>query len=171
MSGSRAPLSVFVVPLLAALALGAVFTHAEAQSAPPDVLAGEVIVAPSSDFEWSAGPPSLPEGSEFVLLEGDPSKAVPLTFRLRFPPDYRVPPHWHSVLEHVTVVSGTLHLGLGEEANYSGGTALSAGDFGVLPTELVHYAWTEDEGVEFQLHSNGPWSITYVNEDDDPRNR
>jgi len=28
---------------------------------------------------------------------------------------------------------------------------------------MVHYAWTGSDGVVFQLHSVGPWSITYVN--------
>lgn len=168
---SRFARSALALPLLAALGLGAFFSHAAAQTAPPDVMAGEVIVANTPDFEWADGPPSLPDGARFVLLEGDPEKEVPLTFRLRLPANYQIPPHWHSVLEHVTVFSGTLYIGMGEEAEYSGGTALSAGDFGALPEEMIHSAWTEDEPVEFQLHSNGPWTITYVNEEDDPRNR
>jgi len=89
--------------------------------------------------------------------------------RLKFPPNYRVPPHWHAVLEHVTVLSGTLNVGMGEQPTYAGGTVLSAGSYAVMPLKMVHYAWTGSDGVVFQLHSVGPWSITYVNQKDDPR--
>ena len=130
----------------------------------------QVIVAHASTLAWAPGPPSLPPGAEFVLLEGNPAEAVPLTFRLRFPANYRIPPHWHSVIEHVTVFSGTLNVGMGE-ATYTGGTALSAGSFAAMPAKMVHYAWAGPEGVTFQLHSVGPWSITYVNATDDPRTK
>jgi len=155
-----------VVAVVCALAL-ALASRASAQAAatPP---AGPIVVhAPG--ISWADGPPSLPRGAQFALLEGNPAEAVPLTFRLKFPPNYRVPPHWHAVLEHVTVLSGTLNVGMGEQATYSGGTALSVGSYAVMPQKMVHYAWTGSDGVVFQLHSVGPWSITYVNPKDDPR--
>jgi quercetin dioxygenase-like cupin family protein len=136
---------------------------------PPAAAGGQVIVARAAELTWAPGPPSLPPGAEFVLIEGNPAEAVPLTLRLKFPPNYRVPPHWHSVIEHVTVLSGTLNIGMGEQATYQGGTALSAGSFAAMPQKMVHSAWTGADGVVFQLHSVGPWSITYVNPADDPR--
>src|ERR1041385_4367372 len=42
------------------------------------------------------GPPPPPAGAQFVLREGNPAEAVPLTFRLKFPPNYRIPPHGFS---------------------------------------------------------------------------
>lgn len=140
---------------------------AQAQPAAAD----PVIVAHAPSLAWAPGPPSLPPGAEFVLLEGNPAAAVPLTLRLRFPANYRIPPHFHSVIEHVTVFAGTLNLGMGDQPTYSGGTALNAGSFGALPAKMVHYAWAGPEGVTFQLHSVGPWSITYVNPADDPRTK
>lgn len=130
----------------------------------------EVIVAHGEEIAFEPGPPSLPAGAEFAVLEGDPAEAEPLTFRLRFPAGYEIPPHWHHVLEHVTVLEGTLNLGLGETMDRDRGTALDPGDFYVIPVEETHYAWTGDEPVEIQLHSVGPWGITYVNPEDDPRN-
>src|SRR5438445_304787 len=88
---------------------------------------------------------------------------------LRCPDTYRSPRHWHSVIEHVTVLAGTLNVGMGEVATYSGGTALNAGSFAAMPAKMVHSAWAGPEGVTFQLHSVGPWSITYVKAADDPR--
>ena len=146
-------------------------TALAAQAQPAAQPAAQVIVAHAPSLAWAPGPPSLPPGAEFVLLEGNPAEAVPLTFRLRFPPNYRIPPHWHSVIEHVTVLAGTLNVGMGEQATYTGGTALNAGSFAAMPAKMVHSAWTGPEGVTFQLHSVGPWSITYVNPADDPRTR
>ena len=140
-----------------------------AQTRPTPAPTSQVIVAHAAALAWAPGPPSLPPGAEFVLLEGNPAEAVPLTFRLRFPANYRIPPHWHSVIEHVTVLAGTLNVGMGEVATYSGGTALNAGSFAAMPAKMVHSAWAGPDGVTFQLHSVGPWSITYVKATDDPR--
>ena len=157
--------------LTIALAVLAVPTALTAQTRAAPAPTSQVIVANAATLAWAPGPPSLPSGAEFVLLEGNPAEAVPLTFRLRFPANYRIPPHFHSVIEHVTVLSGTLNVGMGEQATYTGGTALNAGSFAAMPAKMVHSAWAGPEGVTFQLHSVGPWSITYVNSADDPRTR
>lgn len=165
----RIALSVALVSLWSAQAGSQ--TPASAHAQDTTAAASDVIVVHAAEITWRAGPPSLPAGAEFALLEGDPSKAEPLTLRLRFPANYVVPPHWHSVLEHVTVLRGTLHIGMGETLDRSAGVALTAGSYGVLPVGMVHHAWTGADGVTFQLHSVGPWTITYVNESDDPRRR
>jgi quercetin dioxygenase-like cupin family protein len=156
--------------LLAAVAVSAHLPLSLSAAQHATTSEAKVIVAHARELAWQPGPPSLPAGTQFVLLEGNPSKAEPLTIRLKFPPSYRVPPHYHSVIEHVTVLSGTLNVGMGEQADYTGGTALGAGSFAAMPQKMVHYAWTGPDGVVFQLHSVGPWSITYINPKDDPRN-
>lgn len=161
--------SALVALPLASAAAQAVQTVATKPHAGPDAAAAHAIVVHAPGIVWSDGPPSLPPGARFALLEGDPSKAVPLTFRLQFPPNYRIPPHFHSVVEHVTVLAGTLNVGMGEKADYKTGVALSAGSFAAMPEKMVHFAWTGPEGVTFQLHSVGPWDITYVDPKDDPR--
>ncbi|HEV8380530.1 MAG TPA: cupin domain-containing protein [Gemmatimonadales bacterium] len=152
---------------LAALALpAALAAQNPAASAQP-----QVIVAHSATLMWKAGPPSLPPGAEITVIEGNPAESEPFTFRLRFPPNYRIPPHSHSAIEHVTVLTGTLNVGMGEQATYSGGAVLKEGSYGVIPVGMRHYAWTGADGVTIQLHSIGPWTITYVNAADDPRNK
>ena len=153
--------------VIAAVCAAAFASRASAQAAATPSAGPIVVHAP--DIRWADGPPSLPRGAQFALLEGNPADAVPLTLRLKLPPNYRIPPHWHAVLEHVTVLSGTLNVGMGEQPTYSGGTALSAGSYAVMPQKMVHSAWTGSDGVVFQLHSVGPWGITYVNPKDDPR--
>ena len=156
-----------MLTVVAVAGVAVLTSRASAQAAATPAASPIVVLAPA--IAWADGPASLPRGAQFALLEGNPAEAVPLTLRLKFPPNYRIPPHWHAVLEHVTVLSGALYVGMGEQATYSGGTALSAGSFAVMPQKMVHYAWTGSDGAVFQLHSVGPWSITYVNPKDDPR--
>src|SRR6266545_794092 len=157
-----------VMPTVVAVVCAAVTVSRASGQAAATPSAGPIVVH-ALGISWADGPPSLPRGTQFAVLEGNPAEAVPLTLRLKFPPNYRVPPHWHAVLEHVTVLSGALNVGMGEPLSYSGGTVLSAGSYAVMPQKMVHYAWTGSDGVVFQLHSVGPWSITYVNPKDDPR--
>jgi len=119
-------------------------------------------------LKWQAAPPSLPPGAQIVLLEGNPSQAVPITMRLKFPAGYVIPPHWHPAIEHVTVLSGRFFIAMGTVLDKSKGTALGPGGFVVMPAGERHYAWTTAETI-IQLHSVGPWGITYVNPADDPR--
>ena len=48
-------------------------------------------------------------------MEGDPAMEGPFTLRLQLPDGFSVPPHWHPAVEHVTVISGTFNLGMGEK--------------------------------------------------------
>src|SRR6266850_1968937 len=116
---------------LGGLAIVPAALAAQTQAAPAPT--SQVIVAHAATLAWAAGPPSLPPGADFVLLEGNPAEAVPLTFRLRFPANYRIPPHWHSVIEHVTVLAGTRSGGMGGAGTYRGGSALCAGSAAKLP--------------------------------------
>jgi quercetin dioxygenase-like cupin family protein len=88
--------------------------------------------------------------------------------RLRFPAGYRVPPHWHPRPERVTVISGVLHLGLGEKFDERGAQALPAGSYVFMEPGMRHFAWFEGETV-LQLATQGPWAINYINPADDPR--
>ncbi len=42
------------------------------------------------------------------------------------------------------------------------------GEFFAYPPGMAHYAYAEGETV-VQLNSTGPWTITYVQDDEDPR--
>ena len=111
---------------------------------------------------------SLPKGVRMAILEGDPIQPGPFTIRFRFPDGFRVGPHWHTQTEHATVISGVLHLGMGDRFDRSTTRALPAGTFGFWPAGTRHFAWTEGETI-LQLHGQGPWTVTYVDPADDPR--
>lgn len=122
------------------------------------------------DLVWETGPVSLPPGSKIAILEGNPSQPGPFTVRLKLPKNYRIPPHRHPGIEHVTVIVGTFSIGKGEVFDRKIGKTLARGGFAVMQPGSAHFAWTR-KGAVIQLHGIGPWRIDYVNPNDDPRNR
>jgi len=143
-----------------ALAAGLVSAAQEAQHA-------RTIYTPEQ-FTWQDGPPSLPEGAQFAIVEGDPSKEGYFALRLRMPDGYRIPPHWHPVHERVTVISGSFQLGHGDRFDAQATQALGAGSYFSLPPKSRHFAYVKGATI-IQLNSIGPWEINYVNPGDDPR--
>jgi hypothetical protein len=127
-----------------------------------------ISLYPSTEIQWKDGPTSLPSGAKIAVLEGDPSKDGFFTMRLSFPDGYKVPPHWHPKVEHVTVISGALNIGMGEKFDAAATRAMPAGTFGFWPPYMRHFAWAKGETV-IQLHGIGPWMINYLNPSDDPR--
>ena len=70
-----------------------------------------VIIA-ASDVKWEEAPPGVPPGSKMAVLDGDPAKEGSFTVRLKAPAGYKVMPHTHPIAERVTVISGTLDVGM-----------------------------------------------------------
>jgi anti-sigma factor ChrR (cupin superfamily) len=87
--------------------------------------------------------------------------------RLKMPAGHKVPAHKHPTTEYVTVISGTLNLGMGDKLDTQKGISLRAGGFAEAPAKMNHHAWSTDESI-VQVHGQGPFAITYVNPADDP---
>jgi hypothetical protein len=128
------------------------------------------VLVRADDLKWGPAPPSLPAGAKVAVLMGDPSKAVPYVLRAKMPDGYKVPPHWHPTTENVTVLQGTLMMGKGEKFDADASEALNAGGFASMPKDMRHFAWAKGETI-IQIHGIGPFDITYVNADDDPRKK
>lgn len=58
---------------------------------------------------------------------------------------------------------------MGDTFDAANTRAMPAGTFGYWSAGMRHFAFTKGETV-LQLHGIGPWTITYVNPADDPRN-
>lgn len=119
------------------------------------------------EMKWGDAPPTLPKGAKLAVLQGDPGKAGPFVMRLSAPAGYKVPPHMHSQIENVTVIKGTLLLGMGDKLDANAAKAHPAGEFVSIPAKTNHYAIMKGATI-VQLHGEGPFDITYVNPDDDP---
>jgi quercetin dioxygenase-like cupin family protein len=127
------------------------------------------LVVTPDHINWQPGPPGLPAGGQFAVLEGDPAKSGFFTIRASLPDGYRVQPHYHPGVERVTVISGTFYLGEGDRFDESAARALPAGSYTSMTPGMHHYAWAKGPTV-IQISTLGPWGITYVNPADDPRN-
>jgi len=123
----------------------------------------------SANIEWGDPPPGLPSGAKFAVLTGNPGEKGAYTVRLKAPAGYKIQAHTHPTAELITVLSGTLHLGMGDKLDESRGDAMTAGSFTSMPAGMKHYAWFTEE-TEIQVHGEGPFAIIYVDPADDPRN-
>ena len=121
-------------------------------------------------IEWKPAGGALPAGAQIAVLDGDLTQPGLFTLRLKFPANYRIDAHWHPTNEHATILSGTIHIGLGEKFDKTKTHPVSAGSLMVMQARTNHFAWNEGE-VVLQLHGMGPWLVNYVNPADDPRNK
>jgi quercetin dioxygenase-like cupin family protein len=132
---------------------------------------GEGITVNFPDkLEWKDGPASLPKGAKIAVLEGDPTKEGPFVFRVKVPDGYRIQPHTHPKVERVTVIQGTFNIGMGDKFDKQASQAMPAGTYGFWEPGMKHFVWAKGETVA-QFHGTGPWTISYVNPADDPRNQ
>lgn len=118
------------------------------------------ILSPSQ-MHWKPGTGPL-KGTQVAQLLGDPSKPGTFVTRIRFPDGHKVAPHYHAVMENVTVLQGTLLLGVGTKADMSKMIRLPAGSFFSLPPNTPHYAIAQGDTI-IQLNDVGPWSMHPVN--------
>lgn len=122
-----------------------------------------------ADLKWGAVPPDLPKGAQLAVLRGDPMKPAPFTIRLKAPDGYKIPPHWHSQDEEITLISGTLNLYMGDSMK-AGAHKLGAGAFHFLPGKMHHSAEVKGETI-VQISGMGPFDIHYINAADNPNPR
>jgi len=127
-----------------------------------------VMVTPN-DLKW-ADVPSLPPGAKVAVIEGPMDQATPFTIRLKLPADYKIPAYWHPAIEHVTVLSGTFNLGMGDKLDPTKTKALSAGSMAIMQPKTNHFGWTKEETI-VQVHGVGPWGVNDVDPADDPRKK
>ena len=141
----------------------AVAATAAADAVPPHVMA-----LPSA-MKWQPFLPGGP-GVSITVLSGDPEKAGPFVLRIKSPAGAKVPPHWHPTDEHVTVVSGTFAVGMGDTFDAKSLKTVPAGSYLLLPREMRHFALSKTATV-VQVHGMGPFQVNFVNPADDPRHK
>jgi quercetin dioxygenase-like cupin family protein len=98
-----------------------------------------------------------------VNLVGDDHKPGMYKYRLRFPANHKVQPHFHPDERIATVISGTLYMGYGEQFDESAMKALPAGSVWTEPPRQPHFVWAKDGEVVIQVvGSNGPSGLTPI---------
>jgi len=126
----------------------------------------EAVTVNAADLKWGDAPPDLPKGAQVAALSGDPTKKGPFTLRLKMPAGYKIPPHWHTQDENLTILEGTLVMHMGDTMD-APAHELAVGAFHFLPGKAHHAAEAKGETV-VQLHGMGPFDIHYLNPADNP---
>lgn len=155
---------------LFALTLVAVAVDARQPPPPPPPPPSAHTLLNAAEIKWGEAPPAFERGASFAVISGDPGGTGPFVIRAKMPGGFKVMPHWHPTDENVTVISGTLAFGMGEQFNEASMTAVNAGGFAKMPANMNHYAMAKG-ATEIQVHGIGPFALTYVNPADDPRLR
>ena len=133
----------------------------------------------AQDIEMRATPdeliwkenPAFPKGVQIATVVGDPTKAGEVVvLRIKFPPNFQMPPHTHPYSEVVTLISGPVGTSHGEKFERNG-EMLKPGSVWVYPAKHAHYAWTGNEEAILQVQFTGPGGIDYINLADDPRRK
>jgi quercetin dioxygenase-like cupin family protein len=119
-------------------------------------------------LEWK-DLPSI-QGAKIAMLEGPMNEEKPFIARIKMPAGGKIPPHWHPGIEHVTVISGSFAMALGEKWDDKALHSMGAGDVMIMQPKTPHYAMAKSETI-VQIHGMGPWSVNYVNPADDPKNK
>ena len=125
------------------------------------------LAAQMPALKWGPAPAVFPAGARMAVLQGDPGKAESFTVRLDFPKGYKIPPHTHPTDENVTVIHGTMKLGMGDTMDATKMMTLTQGGFVTAGAKMPHYAMAKSRSV-VQVQAMGPFALNYVNPKDDP---
>ena len=120
----------------------------------------EQIVKLPNEIEFKA--PLRPGAPPAAVLYGDVNKAGLYVTRVKFPPGFKVMPHFHPDERTVVVLSGTFYFGLGEQWDESTMKAYPPGSFLSEPPKVPHYSWAKDGEVIIQITGAGPSGSTQI---------
>lgn len=104
----------------------------------------------------------LPSGRHNWYLLGSRDKKGLFIERTEFPKGYMGQPNVHDEDVYITVISGTAHIGFGNEIDTTKNvTVLGPGSFFKIPADQAHYEWFYAPCI-IQLEGIGPQSTFYV---------
>jgi quercetin dioxygenase-like cupin family protein len=117
------------------------------------------IVTLPQDITFKGSPGAV----QIAVLYGDPAKPGLYVVRLKLPAGAKVMPHTHpEVVRTLTVLSGTLYFGLGEQWDENKLTPYPAGTFFSELPNLPHFVSAKDGEVIFQATGIGPSGLIPV---------
>ena len=128
-----------------------------------------VQVTPS-EVKWAPFP-ALSTGAQIAVIYGNPFKPEHYVMLIKYPPNFKVLPHFHPIEQVATVLSGTIYSGIGESFDPNKLTMFPAGSIYTEPVKTPHFSETRAEGVILQVTGVGPNAMQYVNPSDDPRKK
>ena len=113
---------------------------------------------PPAEFKWV----STPTGLQVATIAGSQSKPGLYTARVKYPPGFRLQPHFHPDDRVIVILSGTVYVGYGDRFDESRLTPLPAGSVWTEPAKQPHYLWTKDGEAVIQVTGTGPSGSTQI---------
>ena len=142
---------IFRTVITACFAVIATVAHAQS-----DTL--ELAQITQEDLTWLANP----AGYQVARVIGDPARPGMYVNQVRFPAGLRIQPHFHPDERIVTVLSGTVYFGYGEQFVEANMKVLPAGSVWTEPARQPHFAWAKDGEAVIQVIGNGPSGTTPI---------
>ena len=119
------------------------------------------IVKLPQDITFKGSPGAV----QIAVLYGDPAKPGLYVVRLKLPAGSKVMPHTHpEEARTLTVLSGTLYFGFGEQWDESKLTPYPAGTFFSELPNVPHFVSAKDGEVIFQATGIGPSALIPVHQ-------
>src|SRR5262245_35198216 len=95
-----------------------------------------------SVLKWGPPYPCLAPGVPAAIVTGDPTKEGLYVVRLKIPAGYKIPAHTHPQDEHLTVISGSLHFGLGGKLDEAKAKTLKVYGNAHAAKRIPHFVFT-----------------------------
>jgi len=109
-------------------------------------------------LQWT----KLPSGLARANVVGNDKQPGIYSYRIKFPAGFKLQPHFHADDRVVTVMSGTMYIGTGEQFDEGTVTRLPEGSVFTEPAKQPHYNWAKDGEVIVQIVGHGPSATTQV---------
>jgi quercetin dioxygenase-like cupin family protein len=131
-------------------------THEYAKlSDPPPTEVAPMILPPAQDT-------TLPSGRRNVYLAGMRNQPGFFVERSTFPPGYKGLPHIHNGDIYVTIISGSVRIGMNDRYDTTATVPVyGPGSFIVIKADQPHYEWFT-EACTMQIEGIGPNETFYV---------
>ena len=114
------------------------------------------------DLKWTP----IIKGCDLASVAGDSNaEGTPFVVRLRCTDGSKIPAHWHPTDENVTVLKGTLLVGMGDSFDEAKLQTMNVGNFATMPKEMRHYGMAKGDTI-VQVHGAGPFKVNWVNPSD-----
>ena len=149
------------VTIIAAILCASLLLLSNGIQAKPSTKYKPLKILLPNQLNWQTSS-TLPKNVSAALLAGNPTKPGIFAIRVRLPKHFRGEPHTHPHNAYIVVLSGMLHIDMGEKFNAASLKAVPPDGFLFIPAHTPHFEWT-DRVTNVQVIGMGPWGTTLVN--------
>ncbi len=122
---------------------------------------GAIQIYPD-EIVWKAVNVPTLSGIQVAVLEGNPDTAGIYTIRVKLPPYCLIPIHIHEKDERVTVLEGSVSIGISDTLDGTAAKEFPSGSFYINPVNVKHFVYAGSEGCVLQITGEGPWETIFI---------